>query len=56
MSEETVVNCSKCGQFRLCRRWQGLWLCLQGKNKCYHHRKRIVKLEKRKALRKEEQE
>lgn len=43
---DTLTKCNGCGMYRLCREYEGLWLCIDGPGKCYR-RRRTVKAKKR---------
>ncbi len=42
---DTLTKCNGCGMYRLCREYEGLWLCVDGPSKCYR-RRRTVKTSK----------
>lgn len=42
---ESLTTCNGCGMHRLCREYEGLWLCIDGPSKCYR-RRRAVKADK----------
>lgn len=38
---DTLTTCNGCGMHRLCREYEGLWLCVDGPSKCYRCRQAI---------------
>jgi len=38
---DTVTKCNGCGMYRLCREYEGLWLCTDGPAKCWKRRKAV---------------
>jgi len=42
-----LTKCNSCGAYRLCRRYEGLYLCVGGPSKCYRHRKAVKALKER---------
>ena len=48
---EILTTCNGCGAYRLCREWEGLWLCESGPSKCYRRRKAVKASKDRKENR-----
>ena len=38
---ESLTKCAGCYSYRLCREYEGLWLCLKGPAKCWKRRKMV---------------
>jgi len=39
VAEESVTYCHNCKQNRLCRHYQGYWICVQ---RCWRYRRKLV--------------